>query len=313
MEYRKIGNSDLEVSAVGLGCNNFGMRIQADAAQVVVDKALSLGVTFFDTAEMYGMGASEEMLGAALGDRRKDVVIATKFGMPSAGMTSPGSGSAEYINNAVTQSLERLGSDYIDLYMVHFPDPETPAEETAGVLNELVKAGKVRHVGISNVSAEQTAEAQQGAKAAGASPYISVENEWSLVDRAIEGEVAPAAVQNGCGVLPYFPLAGGFLTGKYQKGADMPEGGRLTEGALKGLAGKYINDRNWDILGKAEEFAAARGHSVLDLAIGWLLAKPGVPSVISGATKPEQVESNVAAGSWKLSADEVAEVDAFAS
>ncbi len=313
MEYRKIGCSELEVSAVGLGCNNFGMRIEADAAKVVVDKAIGLGVTFFDTAEMYGMGASEEMLGAALGDRRQDVVIATKFGMPSAGLSSPGSGSREYIVNAVDNSLKRLGTDYIDLYMIHFPDPETSAEETAQALDELVQAGKVRHVGISNVSAAQTEEAQVAAQAQGVKPYISVENEWSLVDRAVEEEVTPTAVRNGCGVLPYFPLAGGFLTGKYRQGEDMPEGGRLTEGALAGLAGKYINDRNWGILAKAEEFAEARGHSVLDLAIGWLLAKPGVPSVISGATKPEQVDSNVNAASWQLSAEEVAEIDALAS
>ena len=312
MEYRNIGRSGLQVSAVGLGCNNFGMRIDADAAQVVVDKAIDLGVTFFDTAEMYGMGASEEMLGKALGDRRKDVVIATKFGMPGPNMQSPGTGSRRYIIQAAERSMGRLGTDYIDLYMVHFPDPVTPVEETARALEDLVRAGKVRYAGISNVAGWQVAEAHFATVANGLNPYVSVENEWSLVDRNIEKEVVPAARKFGLGILPYFPLAGGFLTGKYRKGEDMPAGGRLTEGALAGLAGKYINDRNWNILAKAEEFASARGHTVLELAMCWLLGQEGVPSVISGATKPEQVESNVAAAGWSLTADELAEIDAFA-
>ncbi len=313
MEYRTIGSSELRVSAVGLGCNNFGMRIDAEAARAVVDKALELGVNFFDTAEMYGMGASEEMLGAALGDRRADAIIATKFGMPGAGMNSPGSGSREYINNAVENSLKRLGTDYIDLYMVHFPDPETPAEETARVLDDLVKAGKVRYAGISNVSAAQIAEASEVTAASGLAPYVSVENEWSLVERGIEAEVAPAAREHGYALLPYFPLAGGFLTGKYRQGEEMPDGSRFKEGMLAGLAGKYVNDRNWGILAGAEAYASANGHSVLDLAMGWLLAKPGVPSVISGATRPEQVQANVDAAGWALSDEQVAEIDALAS
>ena len=313
MEYRNIGSSDLRVSVVGLGCNNFGMRIDADAAKVVVDKALDLGVNFFDTAEMYGMGASEEMLGAALGDRRGDVMIATKFGMPGPDMTSRGSGSREYITSALEKSLGRLGTDYIDLYMVHFPDPDTPAAETAGVLDDLVKEGKIRHAGISNVSAEQIAEAKQVTESNGLAPYVSVENEWSLVERAIEGEVAPASLQCGYGILPYFPLAGGFLTGKYRQNEEMPDGSRFKEGMLAGLAGKYVNDRNWGILQAAEEYASANGHSVLELAMSWLLSREGVPSVISGATRPDQVESNVAAASWTLSDDDVAAIDALAS
>ena len=238
MEYRKIGCSELEVSAVGLGCNNFGMRIEADAAKVVVDKAIGLGVTFFDTAEMYGMGASEEMLGAALGDRRQDVVIATKFGMPSAGLSSPGSGSREYIVNAVDNSLKRLGTDYIDLYMIHFPDPETSAEETAQALDELVQAGKVRHVGISNVSAAQTEEAQVAAQAQGVKPYISVENEWSLVDRAVEEEVTPTAVRNGCGVLPYFPPRGWVPDRQVPPGRGHARGRAPDRGRARGARGQ---------------------------------------------------------------------------
>ncbi len=319
MDYRNIGNSDLQVSVVGLGCNNFGMRIGQDDANAVVDKAIEFGVNFFDTAEMYAgeHGPSEEILGKALGDRRGDVVIATKFGMPTqmtpTGIQSPGSGTREYITNALTNSLSRLGTDYIDLYMVHFPDPDTPAEETAGVLNDLVKEGKVRYAGLSNVSGEQIREAKRATESNGFAPYISVENEWSLVDRAIEADAAPAAVECGYGVFPYFPLAGGFLTGKYRQGEEMPAGGRLTEGVLAGLAGKYINDRNWGILAAAGEYAAAQGHSVLDLAIAWLLAQRGVPSVISGATRPGQLEANVAAGAWTLTGDDVAAINAFAS
>ena len=181
------------------------------------------------------------------------------------------------------------------------------------MLNDLVKEGKIRHAGISNVSGEQIREAKQVTESNGFAPYISVENEWSLVDRAIEADAAPAAVESGYGIFPYFPLAGGFLTGKYKQGEEMPEGGRLTEGALAGLAGKYINDKNWGILHAAEAYAADQGHSVLDLAIAWLLAQDGVPSVISGATRPDQLESNVAAGGWTLSADDVAAINAFAS
>ncbi|MXZ89134.1 MAG: aldo/keto reductase [Dehalococcoidia bacterium] len=319
MDYRNIGSSDLQVSVVGLGCNNFGMRIGQDGANAVVDKAIELGVNFFDTAEMYAgeHGPSEEILGKALGDRRGDVIIATKFGMPTAmtptGIQSPGSGTREYITNAVTNSLQRLGTDYIDLYMVHFPDPDTPAAETAGVLDDLVKEGKIRHAGISNVNGDQIREAKQVTESNGLAPYISVENEWSLVDRNIEADAAPAAVECGYGIFPYFPLAGGFLTGKYKQGEAMPEGGRLTEGALAGLAGKYINDHNWGILHAAEAYAADQGHSVLDLAIAWLLAQKGVPSVISGATRPDQLESNVAAGGWSLTGDDVAAINAFAS
>lgn len=312
MEKRTIGSSDLEVSVVGLGCNNFGMRIDADAAKAVVDTALSLGVNFFDTAEMYGMGASEEMLGAALAGRRAEAVIATKFGMPGANMASPGSGSREYITNALEKSLGRLGTDYVDLYMVHFPDPDTPAEETARALDDAVKAGKVRHAGISNVSAAQLVEACEVTAANGLAPYVSVENEWSLVERGIEAEVAPAARDCGFGILPYFPLAAGFLTGKYRRGVDMPEGSRFSEGMLAGLAGKYVNDRNWDILAGAEAFAAERGHSVLDLAMSWLLAQEGVPSVISGATRPDQVRANVDAAGWALTPDDLAAIDGFA-
>ena len=311
MEYRTVGRSGLQVSIVGLGCNNFGMRIDAAAAQAVVNRALDLGVTLFDTAELYGMGASEEMLGKALGSKRQDVVVATKFGMPTAGLKAPGCGSRRYIMSAVEKSLKRLGTDYIDMYMVHFPDPVTPVEETARALDDLVRAGKIRYAALSNVSSWQLVEAAFTTKIGGYSPYIAFENEWSLVDRSIEKDVLPAALKYGYGILPYFPLAGGFLTGKYRQGEAMPAGGRLTEGALAGLAGKYITERNWGILAKATAFAESRGHTVLELAMGWLLAQPGVPSIISGATTPEQVEANVAAANWKLTPEEVAEVDSF--
>ena len=312
MEQRNLGRSGLQVSVVGLGCNNFGMRIGPEAAEVVVNKALDAGVTFFDTAELYGMGASEEMLGKALGDKRKDVVIGTKFGIAQGGLMAPGCGSRGYIMGAVDRSLKRLGTDYIDLYMVHFPDPKTPIEETIATLDDLVRMGKIRYAGLSNVAAWQVVEAQLLCEKMHAAPFISVENEWSLVDRAIEKEVLPAAQKYGAGILPYFPLAGGFLTGKYRKGEAMPEGGRLTEGMLAGLAHKYITDRNWGILERAEGFAQERGHSVLDLAMSWLLSKPGVACVMSGATKPEQLEANIAAASWQLTPEEMSAVDELA-
>ncbi len=311
MERRQLGTSELSVSAVGLGCNNFGMRIGPDAAQVVVDKAIDLGVTFFDTAELYGMGASEEMLGKALGARRKDVVICTKFGMPSAGLSAPGSGTRAYVMAAIDKSLGRLVTDYVDLYMVHFPDPQTPIAETIGALDDLKKAGKIRHAALSNVAGWQLVEAQYEARMAGKATFVAVENEWSLVDRAVEKEVVPAAMKHGAGVLPYFPLAGGFLTGKYRRGEAMPEGGRLTEGMLAGLAHKYITDRNWGILDAAERFASENGHTVLDLAMSWLLAHSAVSCVMSGATRPEQLEANVKAAAWQLTDDQVKAVNTF--
>jgi aryl-alcohol dehydrogenase-like predicted oxidoreductase len=306
MELRNLGRSGLQVSVVGLGCNNFGMRIDMDATQGVVDKAIDEGINLFDTADVYGgAGKSEEFLGKALGSRRNDVVVATKFGMKMGEGPYRSGASRKYIVAECEASLRRLGTDYIDLYQIHAPDPKTPIDETMRALDDLVRAGKVRYIGHSNFSGWQTVEAHY------LTPFISAQNEYSLLARDIEKELGPACVKYGVGMLPFFPLASGFLTGKYKAGVEPPEGTRLA--AWKGpMSARTLNERNFTILGKLEEFASTRGHTVLELAMSWLACKPFVGSVIAGATKPEQVSQNAAAGSWKLTEVEMAEVDALA-
>jgi aryl-alcohol dehydrogenase-like predicted oxidoreductase len=311
LEYRNLGNSGLQVSIVGLGCNNFGRRCDADATAGIVNKALDLGVTLFDTADVYGpRGLSEEYLGLALKGRRHDVIIATKFASPMGEGPFMAGGSRRYIINAVEASLKRLGTDYIDLYQIHRPDSKTPIEETMRALDDLVRDGKVRYIGHSNFSGWQTAQAHYIAKAEHLTPFISAQNQYNLLERGVEAELAPACKEFGVSILPFFPLASGFLTGKYKKGEPMPEGARLT--AMGPAAERMLNDRNWQTLQGLSEFAESHGHTMLDLAIGWLASLPYVGSVISGATKPEQVEQNVAAGEWHLTADELAEVDKIA-
>ncbi|HEX6032219.1 MAG TPA: aldo/keto reductase [Tepidiformaceae bacterium] len=313
MEYRNLGRSGLQVSVVGLGTNNFGRRCDLDTAKSVVNKCLDLGLNLFDTANVYGPGGtSEEYLGQALGARRQDVVIATKFaGQMGEGPMRSG-GSRKHVMEACEASLRRLGTDYIDLYQVHFPDPTTPIEETMRALEDLVRQGKVRYIGHSNFSGWQTAEAHYVAQIHNLTPFISAQNQYSLLDRGVERELAPACQKYGLGVLPYFPLASGFLTGKYRRNEPLPDGARLSNPAMQGMASRVMTDRNWDILEKLEDFATGRGKTMTDLAVGWLASKPYVGSVIAGATKPEQVEANVQAGEWKLTADEMAEVDAIA-
>jgi aryl-alcohol dehydrogenase-like predicted oxidoreductase len=313
MEYRNLGRSGLQVSTVGVGCNNFGMRIDMTATQAVVDKAIDLGINLFDTADVYGgAGKSEEFLGKALGSRRHDVVVATKFGMKM-GEGPYGSGaSRKYIMAACEASLRRLGTDYIDLYQIHTPDPKTPVDETLRALDDLVRAGKVRYIGHSNFSGWQTAETHYLAEKHGVTPFISAQNEYSLVVRDIEKELAPACLKYGVGLLPYFPLASGFLTGKYKAGEEAPAGTRFGEWFKGPYGARTLNERNFGILAKLEAFAGARSHTVLDLAMSWLACKPFVGSVIAGATKPEQVEQNASAASWKLTAEEMAEVDGLA-
>jgi aryl-alcohol dehydrogenase-like predicted oxidoreductase len=307
MEYRNLGASGLQVSAVGLGCNNFGRRCDPAQTKAVVDKAIELGVTLFDTADVYGpRGLSEEYLGAALKDRRRDVIVATKFRMPMGEGPLWSGGSRRYIFEAVDASLKRLDTDYIDLYQMHAPDPTTPIEETMRALDDLVRSGKVRHVGCSNFASWQAVEAQWIARTQHLSPFVSAQNQYNLLDRRIERELAPACKQYGMGILPYFPLASGFLTGKYRPNEAPPEGTRLA--AMGDAAKGTLNDANFETLGKLEDFAKQRDHTMLELAIGWLASQPSVSSVISGATKPQQVEQNVAAGAWKLTAEEMAEV-----
>ena len=308
MNYRTLGKSGLEVSAVGLGCNNFGMRIDLDGARAVVHKALDLGVTLFDTADIYGnMGGSETALGQILGDRRKDIVLATKFSGPMAEGKTRKDASRGYIMSAVEASLKRLNTDWIDLYQLHFPDPLTPIQETLGALDDLIHHGKVRYIGCSNLAAWQVVEAQWTSRHLGVARFISCQDEYSLLVRGIEREMLPAMEAYGLGLLPYFPLACGMLTGKYRRGSPPPADTRFA--AMQPLSKRYLNDANWDAVERLEAFCAQRGHTLLELAFSWLLARPLVASVIGGATKPEQVEQNVNAAGWALTPEELAEVD----
>ncbi|MBE0609067.1 MAG: aldo/keto reductase [Dehalococcoidia bacterium] len=310
MEYRHLGRSGLQVSAVGLGCNNFGMRCDFDQSKAVVHQALEAGITLFDTADVYGgQGKSEEFLGKILKGNRQDVVIATKFGMKMGDGPHKSGGSRKYIMSAVEDSLRRLDTDYIDLYQMHRPDPETPMEETLRALDDLVRSGKVRYIGNSNYAGWQAAEAHYVAKQANLTPFISAQNEYNLLDRRIEAELVPACNAYGLQVLPFFPLASGFLTGKYRQGQDLPAGTRLANAGP--MAARVLTEKNFETLGKLEAFADARGKTMLDLAIGWLASLSHVGSVIAGATRPEQIDQNVAAGGWKLTAEELAEVDAI--
>ncbi len=308
MQLRPLGSSGLKVSAVGLGGNNFGGRLDLAATRAVVHKALDLGITLFDTADIYGnKGGSECYLGEVLGVRRKEIVLATKFGLPidAAGLLK--GASRRYILQAVEASLKRLRTDWIDLYQLHRPDPLTPIEETLRALDELVRQGKVRHVGCSNLSAAQVVAAREVAARHDLAAFISCQDEYSLLARDIERDLIPAMEAQGLGVLPYFPLAGGFLTGKYKRGAPAPKGARLTYS--KDHAHEFINDRNWRIVEKLDEFCSRRGRTMLELAFGWLIAKPVVASVIAGASTPQQVEQNVRAIGWAPSPGDLSEVD----
>ena len=309
MEYRRLGRSGLHVSLAGLGCNNFGMRIDYEAAEKVTNAALDAGITLFDTADVYGRGASEEMLGRALGARRHEVIIATKFAAPMGEGPMHRGGSRHRIVEACEASLRRLGTDYIDLYQMHMPDPDTPIEETLRALDDLVRSGKVRYLGNSNYRGWQIAEAHWTAETHHLTKMVSAQNHYNLMERAVEAEVVPACNHYGLGMLPYFPLASGFLTGKYRQGQGVAEGTRLA--AWGDRAQGVLTDANFETLEKLESWAGERGHTVLELAIGWLSSQSHVASVISGATKPEQLEANAAAVDWVLSADEVAEVAAL--
>jgi aryl-alcohol dehydrogenase-like predicted oxidoreductase len=306
MQKRKLGAAGPEVSLVGLGTNNFGGRIGLDASRLVIDKALDLGVTLIDTADAYGnRGGSEEILGKVLGGRRKDIVLATKFGLPMDGAGKQGA-SRRYIMQAVEASLRRLKTDWIDLYQVHRPDPQTPIEETLRALDDLKKAGKVRFTGCSNFSAAQIEDAQAVAERHCLAAFVSCQDEYSLLARGIEKDRVAAMHRRGLGLLPYFPLASGLLSGKYKSGAPLPAGSRLARSAQHS---DVLNARNWRIVDALGKFATQRGHTLLELAMSWLASRPFVSSIIAGATKPEQVAANVAAVGWQLSAAEPAEID----
>jgi aryl-alcohol dehydrogenase-like predicted oxidoreductase len=308
MRYRSLGQSGLLVSVLGLGCNNFGGRLDTDGARAVVDAAIDAGITLFDTSDTYGRdGGSESALGEILGQRRGRVVLATKFGHQHADMgygpAAGAKGGRSYIRRAVTESLRRLRTDYIDLYQLHTPDPVTPVEETIAALHELVTEGKVRYLGHSNFSGWQLADAAHLAARNGQTPFISAQNHWSLLERQAEAEVVPAARHFGVGVLPYFPLANGLLTGKVRQGQPVPAGSRLASRPGYVTAEKLVKVEA--LIGWAEE----RGRTVLDVAVGALAAQPGCASVIAGAMTPEQVKANAAAAEWIPSPAELAEID----
>src|ERR1700761_3965794 len=308
MLIRNLGGSGLRVSAVGLGCNNFGRRVDLEGSRKVIHRAIDLGVTLFDTADIYaGMGGSETVLGEVLGDRRKDIVLATKYSKPMSSDGTKQGASRRYIMSAVEASLRRLKTDYIDLYQQHDYDPLTPIEETLRALDDLIRQGKVRYIGNSNFPAWRIAEAELTARQMNVSPFVSCQDEYSLVVRDIEKDLLPAAQEYRLGLLPFFPLASGLLTGKYKRGAAAPADTRF--GATPRLRDRYVTPRNEEIVEKLQAFAGQRGHTMLELAFSWLAAQPQVSSVIAGATRVEQIEQNVKAIGWAMTAEELAEID----
>lgn len=309
MEFRTVGKSGLKVSVVGLGCNNFGRRLDAAATANVVHAAIDAGVTLFDTADVYGGGESEQYLGAAIKGRRDDLIIATKFRSPMGDSPYMQGGSRRYVRHAAEASLRRLGTDYIDLYQMHGPDPETPIDETLSALDDLVHEGKVRYIGSSNFSGWQIADADWTARVNHWTPLISAQNRYSLITRNVEREVLPACERFGLGMIPYFPLESGMLTGKYKRGQEAPEGTRL---AVAAASNRFMTDTNFEAVERLSQLAEEGGISLLDVAVGGLLAQPAVCSVIAGATKPEQVEANAKAGAWKPSPDDVARINELA-
>jgi aryl-alcohol dehydrogenase-like predicted oxidoreductase len=304
MTLRNLGGSGLRVSLVGLGCNNFGQRMDRESSRAVIHKALDAGITLFDTADVYGgRGGSETVMGEVLGDRRKDIVLASKFGMPMDDAEKKGA-SRRYIVTALEASLRRLKTDWLDLYQVHRPDTQTPIEETLRALDDLVRAGKVRYIGCSNFTAAQMVEAQWAARHLNLGAFISAQDEYSLLRRGLDKENLPVMGRYGLGLLPYYPLASGLLTGKHSRSGDRA-GTRLAMPTFAGI----ISDANFDKVEKLAAFATARGHTILELAFSWLAARPTVGSIIAGATRPEQIEANVKAAGWVLTAEDLAEID----
>ncbi len=307
MDTRKIG--DLDVTVVGIGCNNFGRRLDRIGTDAVVHAAMEVGINFFDTADVYGDGLSEEYLGKALGSRRDEAIIGTKFGAEMGGDPSRGGASPRWIERAVEDSLRRLGTDRIDLYQLHKPDENTPIEDTLEMLDKLVSTGKVRQIGCSNYSEAQIEEALSKSYERGLAQFVSVQNEYSLLHREPEENgVTEACLRNGLALLPYFPLASGMLTGKYIRGKEAPAGSRLANMPAS-RAERFVNAPNFERVERLEAFAKERGHTILELAISWLVARPVVASVIAGATSPEQVRTNADAAKWELFPEDLAEID----
>ncbi|MSP04000.1 MAG: aldo/keto reductase [Acetobacteraceae bacterium] len=317
MEFRYLGKSGLRVSTIGLGCNNFGGRLRLEETRAVLHQAHDLGIMLFDTSDTYGAtgggktGDSEIQMGQVIGPMRHDIVLATKFGNPMVRDGTKQGGSRRYIMSAVEDSLRRLRTDYIDLYQIHTTDADTPIEETLRALDDLVRQGKIRYIGCSNHAAWRVVEAAWTARVCSLNRFISAQDEYSLVHRAPEVDLMPALRQYGMGMLPYFPLASGLLTGKYQRNAAMPAGARLTE--TQRLADRYLSEKNWTIAERLGDFAVQRGHTMLELAFAWLLAQAPVASVIAGATTPEQLAANATAGNWHISAEDLGEIDRIAA
>ncbi len=311
MEYRNLGRTGLQVSAVGLGCNNIGRQVDQDGANAIINKCVEMGITLFDGADVYGSqpGHGEEVLGKALKPHRRNVVLATKgSGRMGEGPYWAGA-SRRYLMDALDASLKRLGTDYVDLYQVHFPDPSTPIDETLRALQDMLASGRVRYVGCSNYSVAQLSEAALVAQREGLPMFVSAQNRYNLLERDMKRDFVPLCETLGIGMLPFYPLASGLLTGKYRAGEPPPTGTRLTSG-IHFYAG-VLENADYATIGKLTDFAAERGHSILELAIGWLASQPAIGSVITGATKVEQIEANAKAGDWRLTPEEMQQIDAL--
>ena len=309
MQQRNLGNSGLKVSLVGLGCNNFGGdRCDFEASRKVIHKALDLGITLIDTADTYGnRGDSERILGDCLGGRRQDVVLATKCGLPMDAAGNLKGASRRYIMSAIDSSLKRLKTDWIDLYIIHRPDPQTPIEETLRTLDDLVRAGKVRYTGCSTFAAWQVVEAQWAAKYHNLNHFMTCQDQYNLLARGIEKDLEPVMQSYGLGLIPHTPLAAGLLSGKYQRNEPMPAGARMTR--EKRQAERWLNNANWEVVERLSALCKARGHTLLELAMSWLASRPLVASIIAGATSPEQLELNARAVEWRLGAEDLAAID----
>jgi aryl-alcohol dehydrogenase-like predicted oxidoreductase len=309
LEQRNLGRSGLQVSLVGLGCNNFAGRIDFDATKRVVHKALDLGITLFDNADTYGdpRGGAEEYLGKLLGPRRKDVVLATKFGRPMDAAGKLQGASRGYIIDAIEASLRRLQTDYIDLYWQHIEDPRTPIEETMRAMDDLVRQGKVRYIACSTLSAWQVVEANWTARSHGGAEYVACQERYSLLERDYEANMSRMVEACGLGLIPFSPLANGLLTGKYRRNRELPQGARLTTGQR--MAERYLTERNWTVVERLADFCEGRGRTMLELAMSWLAARPAVASIIAGATRPEQLEENVNSVAWRLTQEDMDEID----
>jgi aryl-alcohol dehydrogenase-like predicted oxidoreductase len=304
---RAFGSTGLMVSALGLGCNNFGRRLDLEKTRAVVDSAVEAGINFFDTADVYGdRGGSETLLGATLGNGRKDVILATKFGLPMNDEGCLAGGARRYVLSAVEASLKRLKTEWIDIYYLHRPDPATPIEETLGALDELARQGKVRFAGCSNLPGPQLADAMEVARTKSLAPFVAAQDEYNLLSRDIETTLVSVIERSGLALVPYFPLASGLLTGKYRKDQPMPTGTRLSDPRF---SARFANEQNFGVVERLAAFCAERGRTILELAFGWLLARPFVASIIAGATAPEQVRQNADALGWQLTADDIATVD----